>query len=133
MSKRKKIDYVDEELLCIQLVVNATQTPCCGALFCRVCIMTWTDINFSGPCCRRIVYSSELIIDVRSERKSRVHLRCCKYYDNGCEFVSGRTEMDAHEKICQVKPKSKNLRAENQALSLELIGAKQKITDLDSK
>jgi len=42
--------------------------------------------------------------------------------------VSGRTE---NEKICQVKPKSKNLRAENQALSLELIGAKQKITDLE--
>mmetsp|Transcript_9351 Transcript_9351/g.13994 ORF Transcript_9351/g.13994 Transcript_9351/m.13994 type:complete len:275 (+) Transcript_9351:14-838(+) len=132
MSKRK-ID-VDEELLCttcFQLVNNATQTPCCGALFCRSCIEPWTNRHSSCPCCRKIICSNQLIADVRSERKSSVHRRCCKNSDFGCEFMGGRTETTAHEQICRIQPEL--LRTKINDLTLELSEAKKKISRLEAE
>jgi len=132
--KRKILHDAFEELICstcLQLVVDATQTPCCGSLFCRTCIATWTDKNSSCPCCRKVVYTTELIKDIRSERKSSTFLRSCKNHETGCEFVGGRTEMIEHEAICEHLP-PELLREKVLALTKELAVARREISNLVS-
>mmetsp|Transcript_9353 Transcript_9353/g.13997 ORF Transcript_9353/g.13997 Transcript_9353/m.13997 type:complete len:277 (-) Transcript_9353:315-1145(-) len=132
--KRKILHDAFEELICstcLQLVVDATQTPCCGSLFCRTCIATWTDKNSSCPCCRKVVHTTELIKDVRSERKSNSCLRSCKNHGTGCEFVGGRAEMIEHEAICEHLP-PELLREKVLALTKELADARREISNLVS-
>lgn len=130
MSKKKR--RVDSEDLncttCLQLVVNATQTPCCGILFCRTCIVTWTDVNSSCPCCRKNLNSAKLVTDVRSERKSSAKLRNCK--NSGCDFSGGRSDMTQHETVCVHPLEPELLRAKVRDLTLALGQAKQEIAHL---
>lgn len=89
----------NEDLLCTichTLVVGATQSPCCGNLFCRECLRTWIDIHSTCPSCRDIILPGALHADYRAERLSASHnRRCCK-----CSFVGNRLCMAAHNTIC---------------------------------
>eukprot|EP01035_Chromulina_nebulosa_P006961 gene6961-9385_t len=111
IGKRKsdEVDGFDEDVACVtchDLVVNATQTPCCGSLFCRTCILEWVCAQKSCPCCRKLLSGAELIADVRTERKSACYPRSCKFKGEGCYTIGTRNEMSEHEKSCQFVPRT---------------------------
>lgn len=114
IGKRKSDDtggatLIDEDVACVtchDLVVNATQTPCCGSLFCRTCILDWVCVHKTCPCCRKLLSVAELIADVRTERKSACYPRSCKFKDDGCNTIGTRNEMMEHEKTCKFIPRT---------------------------
>ena len=137
-AKRKadEADLIfDDDLLCItchDLVIDATQTACCGSLFCRSCITTWIAASDSCPTCRSSLQLKNLITDVRSDRKSASQPRCCKQKEYGCEYIGSRNEMVEHEKSCKFIPIT-FLEQQSHELSAELSEAKQKIVTLTAE
>ena len=93
--------------ICLGLLDDAVQTPCCGALCCRSCIDTWLLKNKSCISCRfSPIKSCDLQRDVIRDRLSAAHPRPCAYVYHGCIFVGRRAEVSAHEKNCECIPRS---------------------------
>lgn len=120
--------------ICISLVLNATQSKCCGTIFCKACIDEWLKNSASKKCphCQASIQDSEkdLMPDVRTERKSSERKRHCKYHANLCTFIGTRKEVEEHEPVCQHVPvddlkremeelKNKNKSLERKIFSLE--------------
>ena len=89
-------------LICFELVVDAVQVRCCGALHCRACISKCTTC----PMCRKPVNADTIIPDVRCERLSAAAIRPCSYAEEGCAFKANRTSVAAHEELCDYVPRS---------------------------
>ena len=87
-------------LICLELVVDATQVACCGALHCRACISQC----ITCPNCRKPVSAANIIPDFRSERLSAAAARPCLYADSGCNFEGNRAAAAAHEDVCCFVP-----------------------------
>ena len=89
-------------LICFELVVDAVQVRCCGALHCRACISKCATC----PLCRKPVSADTIIPDVRCERLSAAAIRPCSYAEEGCVFKANRTSVAAHEELCDYVPRS---------------------------
>lgn len=61
-------------LICQELVVDAVQVLCCGALHCRACISKCDRC----PQCRKHVNADCIGFDVRCERLSAAYVRPCR-------------------------------------------------------
>jgi hypothetical protein len=95
----------NEELqcqICFELVVDAVQVRCCGALHCRACISQCTKC----PLCRKPVNADTITPDVRCERLSAAAIRKCSYVEEGCAFKGNRASVAAHEELCDYVPRS---------------------------
>ena len=79
-------------LICFELVVDAVQVRCCGALHCRACISQCEKC----PMCRKPVNADTIIPDVRCERLSAAAIRPCSYAEEGCVFKANRASVAAH-------------------------------------
>ena len=104
-SKRRAVlsDDVDLQcLICQELVVDATQTMCCGALHCRSCVSRCKTC----PNCRKPLSNDRIIPDIRSERLSAARLRMCPYAVDGCTFEGNRSSVAIHEQQCDFVPRS---------------------------
>ena len=89
-------------LICLELVVDAVQVRCCGALHCRTCISKCDKC----PLCRQPVSADCIIPDVRIDRMSAAALRLCPYEREGCKFKGNRSSVAAHEELCDFVPRS---------------------------
>jgi hypothetical protein len=89
-------------LICFELVVDAVQVRCCGALHCRACISKCATC----PLCRKPVSADTIIPDVRCERLSAAAIRPCSYAEEGCAFKANRASVAAHEELCDYVPRS---------------------------
>jgi CheY-like chemotaxis protein len=105
------VDYDLVCVICVDLVVDAHQTTCCGSLFCKSCISSWVNrVSVSGraqlcPTCRTQLTSSMIVVDVRSDRKSAEHIRYCPFHaEFGCAFAGNRREVSSHQETCTYKP-----------------------------
>ena len=87
-------------LICLELVVDATQVACCGALHCRACISQCTTC----PNCRKRVSDINIVPDIRCERLSAAARRPCTYAEDGCVFEGNRASVIAHEDTCDFVP-----------------------------
>ena len=112
-------------LVCHELVVDATQVTCCGALHCRSCISRCPTC----PNCRKPLSSKSIIPDVRCERLSAAHHRPCLYKDHGCKFEGNRISVESHELLCEFVPRSV-LREKIKTLDA-IIAAKDQETEED--
>jgi hypothetical protein len=106
VSKRQRAAADENEelqcLICFELVVDAVQVRCCGALHCRACISRCATC----PLCRRPVNADTIIPDVRCERLSAAAIRPCSYAEEGCVFKANRASVAAHEELCDYVPRS---------------------------
>jgi hypothetical protein len=102
-------------LICQELVVDAVQVVCCGALHCRACISKCDRC----PQCRKLVTADCIVRDVRCERLAAACLRPCPNAQHGCDFNGNRASVTEHEAICDFVPRSV-LRQKIQAVELEL-------------
>ena len=103
--KRQRAADENEELqclICFELVVDAVQVRCCGALHCRACISKCDKC----PQCRKPVNADAIVPDVRCERLSAAAIRPCSYAEEGCVFKANRTSIAAHEEMCDYVPRS---------------------------
>ena len=93
-------------VICLTLVLNATQSSCCGSTFCRTCIHVWLDSNDTCPTCRsNIKEAKDIHPDCRTDRKSSQQSRPCKYNEeHGCDFTGNRKEVEDHEPRCPEIP-----------------------------
>ena len=102
--KRQRSEPEENEemqcLICLDLVVDAVQVSCCGALHCRACILHCTVC----PQCRRAIPS--IVPDFRRERLSAAALRHCPQQENGCQFRGNRASVANHEEICDFVPRA---------------------------
>jgi hypothetical protein len=89
-------------LICFELVVDAVQVRCCGALHCRACISKCATC----PMCRKPVNADTIMPDVRCERLSAAAIRKCLYVEEGCTFNGNRASVAAHEELCEYVPRS---------------------------
>mmetsp|Transcript_22937 Transcript_22937/g.38815 ORF Transcript_22937/g.38815 Transcript_22937/m.38815 type:complete len:260 (+) Transcript_22937:59-838(+) len=97
-SNKRAWDDVDEDLICsvcVNLVEDAVQSPCCGSLFCRECVKTWLKDNKTCPSCRGYLCIKHLQTDKKSDMKSAACLRNC--VEDGCDFCGTRAEMLIHD------------------------------------
>ena len=101
-----KVDPELDCVICLNLVLNATQSSCCGSTFCRTCIHEWLKANDTCPTCRRDIEEAEDIHpDVRADRKSSQQSRPCKHHEeHGCDFTGTRQEVEDHEPECSNVP-----------------------------
>ncbi len=104
-----------ECLICQELVVDAVQVVCCGALHCRACISKCDRC----PQCRKNVNADCIVPDVRCERLSAAFVRQCPNEQHGCDFKGNRASVTAHEEICDFVPRSV-LREKIQAVKSEI-------------
>jgi hypothetical protein len=102
-------------LICQELVVDAVQVICCGALHCRACISKCDKC----PQCRKHVNADCIVPDVRCERLTAACSRPCPNAQHGCDFNGNRASVTAHEDICEFVPRS-ILRGKIQAAQLEI-------------
>jgi hypothetical protein len=93
-------------LICHELVLDATQTTCCGAMHCRRCISHWMESRPTCPSCRKPLSADEVVPDARNERLSAARLRACAYAQHGCKFEGNRTAVSSHEQECESVPRS---------------------------
>jgi hypothetical protein len=118
--KRQRCELDDNEELkcsiCFDLVVDAVQVRCCGALHCRACISKCATC----PLCRKPLGAENIISDVRCERLSAAATRQCSHAANGCTFKGNRASVTAHEALCDFIP-SGVLRNEIQKLNEALM------------
>lgn len=92
--------------LCHELVVDAVQLTCCGALGCRDCVNALVTNVESCPFCFSSAKTMQIVVDKRAERKSMFPRRC-SFWKEGCEFVGIRAEMNEHKRHCQCIPKQR--------------------------
>jgi hypothetical protein len=118
--KRQHCELDDNEELrcsiCFDLVVDAVQVRCCGALHCRACISKCATC----PLCRKPLGAESIISDVRCERLSAAAIRRCSHAANGCTFKGNRASVTDHEALCDFVPPGV-LRAEIHKLNEELM------------
>ena len=129
VGKRKRDLASEDDIkcsVCFDFAVDATQTPCCGQIFCKICITMWTNAHSACPICRTTISSSDLLKDIRTERKSANYYRACNYCEQGCPFVGTRNEINQHELKCDFLPKDV-LYQRNISLSSELEESKAKL------
>ena len=89
-------------LICQELLVDAVQVVCCGALHCRACISRCDRC----PQCRKPVNAGCIVPDVRCDRLAAACLRPCLNAQHGCDFIGNRASVTAHEEICDFVPRS---------------------------
>jgi hypothetical protein len=89
-------------LICQELVVDAVQVVCCGALHCRACISKCDRC----PQCRKPVTADCIVRDVRCERLAAACVRPCPNAQHGCNFNKNRASVTEHEAICDFVPRS---------------------------
>jgi hypothetical protein len=89
-------------LICQELLVDAVQVVCCGALHCRACISRCDRC----PQCGKPVNAGCIVPDVRCDRLAAACLRPCLNAQHGCDFIGNRTSVTAHEEICDFVPRS---------------------------
>lgn len=80
-------------VICFSLVVDAVQTGCCGAGFCRKCIsqvQRGPMPTRKCPVCRKHAFS--VYPDARAERLSVAKMRDCER----CAFSGNRLQMNRH-------------------------------------
>jgi hypothetical protein len=102
-------------LICQELVVDAVQVVCCGALHCRACISKCDKC----PQCRKHVNADCIVPDVRCERLAAACSRPCPNAQHGCDFNGNRASVTAHEDNCDFVPRSV-LRGKIQAVELQI-------------
>lgn len=91
--------------VCLELLEDATQVRCCGAKFCRNCIIQSVAVNPICPHCRSpCVINACVVDDPGAERKSAAKLRPCVYDVEGCMFVGKRADCKTHEQSCDRTP-----------------------------
>jgi hypothetical protein len=112
-------------LICQELVVDAVQVTCCGALHCRACISKCDKC----PQCRKHVNADCIVPDVRCERLAAACSRPCPNAQHGCDFNGNRASVTAHEDICEFVPRS-ILREKIQAAQLEIRQQETKLETL---
>jgi hypothetical protein len=108
-SKRRSGSSDQSDLLCLichELVVDATQSICCGTLHCRSCISQWLVSHATCPNCRKPLSDERVVPDARCERLSAAHVRQCAFEEHGCKFEGNRASTAAHEKECEFVPLS---------------------------
>ena len=103
-------------LICQELVVDAVQVICCGALHCRACISKCDKC----PQCRKHVNADCIVPDVRCESLAAACSRPCSNAQHGCIFNGNRASVTAHEDICEFVPRS-ILREKIQAAELKIL------------
>jgi len=87
-----------------ELSVDATQTSCCGQLFCRNCIMLALSATSLCPKCRSECHSEKsLFRDVRGERSSKAAIRGCPH--QACSFRGDREGVRNHLDSCEFRPR----------------------------
>lgn len=86
--------------ICLDIVSDAVQLPCCGALQCRKCILEWLHINPTCPQCRKSLIHTDLITDVRSDRMAAALIRPCCHVTLGCQIAGNRVDITGHEWQC---------------------------------
>lgn len=133
---------VDEDLLCLictELVENAKQAICCGALFCGTCIDQWINRDMYGdhqgcPNCRAMLLQASIVPDPRSDRKSAAQPRRCPFHENHhCDFVGTRQEVAGHKAECPCDPDlctSQRCKAEKETWILEKDQMQERIDEL---
>lgn len=80
--------------ICLELMVGAVQTTCCGSGFCRTCL----DAVLSPrrcPSCRTPLEAASVVADPRAERLSAAKPRSC----TACAFRGNRAEVEAHRSV----------------------------------
>lgn len=89
----------------------AKQVNCCGGLFCEACIGVWvnkeTTGNRSCPICRAVMNTSNIVADLRSDRKSAAqtsHFHCPYHESHECDFIGTRQEVATHKLDCPCDP-----------------------------
>ena len=133
IKKEAKRDREEEEAhllrcpICIELVVDASQVTCCGALFCKACIDPITAKRLPlCPMCRAPCSPDKVFPDVRGERASRNFPRPCRHAAYGCAFIGPRNDVAVHEPSCQHVPHTElvkeisDLKKQNAALDAKL-------------
>ena len=119
------IDEIDLQcVICLDLVVDATQVICCGALHCRSCITRCSTC----PSCRKPLRGGSILPDIRCERLSAAHERPCPYADDGCTFEGNRASVAYHEQQCEFVPRSV-LREKIKTLEASLARQKLEISE----
>eukprot|EP01035_Chromulina_nebulosa_P035875 gene35875-48245_t len=97
-------------------------------IFRAECISKWLTSKETCPCCRKMLLEKQLITDVRTERKSANHPRCCKYKNEGCNFIGTRNEMMAHNSTCQYELIEEQRNELQRSISLHLILLQHSVT-----
>ena len=99
--------------ICKGLVLDATQSICCGSIFCKACIDKWLktkeeeeDEDTICPHCRKTFRdeNKDLFPDLRTDKKVSERKRHCKYQESLCTFIGTRDEVAQHEPVSQNIP-----------------------------
>ena len=90
--------------ICLEVVKNAVQSRCCGALWCSNCMKTAMATSRLCPNCRSVLTRSELVPDTRANREAAAIRRHCPYAQHGCPFEGNRSDLEEHAKDCNAKP-----------------------------
>lgn len=93
--------------ICHELVVDAVQITCCGALGCGSCAKALIAGVETCPFCKVSAKTMQTVPDKRAERKSMLFPRCCSYRNEGCQFVGNRAEVCEHIRYCECIPKQR--------------------------
>ena len=111
--------------ICFELMVDATQTACCGGGFCRACIKQVGTC----PLCRAVLNAGRVLSDARAERLSAVKLRSCTH--KWCRFTGNRAELAAHTEDAHVDHRAlaAELREQLAVVRQELKQAKMPASD----
>ena len=98
-------DDVHEDLncgICCDLLNDARQTDCCGALSCAQCITISLRGNDKCPYCRSPLTAAKLHVDRRMERLAAAAVRSCPH--DGCCFTGKRDALATHVSNCPKRP-----------------------------
>ena len=125
-------------VICLNLVLNATQSNCCGSTFCRTCIHEWLEQRDACPACRgNIREADDIVPDFRTDRKSSHQSRPCKYHDDhGCEFTGTRQEVADHEHECPnvplhvVRQEMRKVEKQKSDLEIEVAALKSEMAEV---
>ena len=84
--------------VCMDLLTNAHQTPCCGTLMCLACLDKVAADTKHCPLCRKPLRAGSGLRDVRMERAAANTVRGCEH--PGCDYRGKRDELRAHAADC---------------------------------
>lgn len=90
--------------VCLGLVDEASQSPCCGALYCHKCIVEAVVEASKCPHCRARMTTRDIQKDLRTDRLSAAVVRPCAYAEHRCPFTGTRQEVVNHEVTCKYLP-----------------------------
>ena len=91
----KPPDTIQSECpVCLQILREPYQAPCCGNSFCRVCIERIKTDNMPCPTCKE--YNFETFFDKRLQRSLYGFQVYCSHKQEGCEWKGELGQLDNH-------------------------------------